>query len=197
MSSICLAGEGVLKTPRGRRRLYAFKLRLSCGRLVLLHGANGAGKTLLLKAASGLVKGVVSGWLYAARPLLYAPAYDFHLDGVTIGEWLWLHGVRGLSGVEGGAPLSSLSRGWRRFVELYAAIESGARVMLLDEPFSGLDERLSERLASLVARAVARGSLVVIASPEGEAERIERLLAIHSDVLHPCGINGGVLNCAA
>ena len=198
MGAPCLEARGTLTTPHGVP-LYRLTLRLPCGGVALIHGPNGSGKTMLLRSISGLAPGALQGFLRVERPLFYAPAGDFHLQGLRVWEWFWLHATRptGPLQASGGEALDSLSRGWRRLAQLWAAVDSGARVMLVDEPFTGLDDERAQALASLLAGAAARGSLVVATAPEGEAERARRLLEWAAGRLVSCGVEGGVLDCAA
>jgi ABC-type branched-subunit amino acid transport system ATPase component len=68
-------------------------------------------------------------------------------------------------GIDGIAdrPAGSLSTGQRRLVELARALAGSARIVLLDEPSSGLDRRETELFGQILRRAVdERGIGIVI-----------------------------------
>lgn len=60
------------------------------------------------------------------------------------------------------APVGSLSFGQRRMVELARALATSPKVLLLDEPASGLNTRESDDLASLIRRMHDRGVTVLL-----------------------------------
>ncbi len=189
---LCAAANGVLEAP-GSRPLLRLSLSLPCGVVAVIHGPNGAGKTLLLRRLAGLGPGRFSGSIWSAKPRFYAPPSEIHMQGLLVREWYWLH-RQPLPPVLAGKPwisMDNLSRGWRRLAGLLAPTQSRARVMLLDEPFSGLDEERSRLLAGALTGAAARGSLVVVAEPSGAAPRVLSLLAEAGARYLDCPITGG------
>lgn len=64
-----------------------------------------------------------------------------------------------------------LSGGQRQRVLVARALVQDARVLLLDEPFSGVDERSTEALMSLVDRLAGEGRTVLIATHDVEQAR--------------------------
>jgi ABC-type multidrug transport system ATPase subunit len=75
----------------------------------------------------------------------------------------------------GERSFSTLSRGQRQRVALARALVHAPSVLLLDEPWSGLDQSSSERLERIVAEERDRGAIVVIVA-HGE-EWVTRLAA--------------------
>ena len=195
--TLCALARGALVAPTGRR-LLELDLRLGCGKVVVIYGPNGVGKTLLLRRLAGLGPGKIKGEVWSAKPHFYAPPGDIHLNGVLVREWYWLHGqsIPLVLQEKAGLGMESLSRGWRRLAGLLAPSRSPARVMLLDEPFTGLDDERGYILARVLSNAAARGSLVVVAEPTGVAPRVLRLLTRAGSSVTAClARRGGELVC--
>jgi ABC-type branched-subunit amino acid transport system ATPase component len=104
-----------------------------------------------------------SGWLAALRPLSavsVARAVDRALDRV---------GLTDVSDI----VVRSLPFGRRHFVEIARAIVSEPKLLLLDEPATGLTEPERERLAALVRDIAAAGCALVLV--EHDLELVGRL----------------------
>jgi len=163
-------------------------LTVAAGEIVGLLGPNGAGKTTLIRMAATLARpsagalryrGVelkhatpaARGWIGFAshQSLLYpeltvAENLRFHrrLHGARtdIAELLERHGLTGVAGV----PARHLSRGTAQRATLARALLHEPDLLLLDEPFAGLDGAARERLAGMVRAARGRGAAVLFAS---------------------------------
>ncbi len=94
------------------------------------------------------------------------------IDGLL--RLLSLHGDRH-------APISSYSKGMRQKVLLSAALLHNPDLLLLDEPFSGLDVGTALVLRSLIQELAARGKVVLFSSHE--LETVERVCS-HVVILH-------------
>lgn len=153
------------------KRLGSFSLRVAgtpaSPRLALL-GASGAGKTLTLRLLAGLVRPDGDSQVLAGAEPLHALASEHREIGyvpqhpalmprrtvwsqVTFGvhaqpqlaAW-WIERL-GLAGLEDRYP-GELSGGQQRRVALARALAIQPRVLLLDEPFTGLDAPVRDRL---------------------------------------------------
>src|SRR5262249_2804072 len=78
-------------------------------------------------------------------------------------------------------PISSYSKGMRQKVLIAAALLHNPDLLLLDEPFSGLDVSTGLVLRSLIRELAARGKAVLFSSHE--LETVERLCS-HVVILH-------------
>ena len=175
-------------------------------------GANGAGKTTLLRLGAGLavptagqvtLAGVdlrkagpglrrMLGWV-SHESLLYSDLSGrdnllFHarLFGVAdptariaeLADALDLHRVLD-------RPAGVLSRGNRQRLTLARALLHGPDVLLLDEPFTGLDEASSARLVSLLNELHEHGRTIILTVHEISRayEGAERLVVIENGVV--------------
>ncbi len=78
-------------------------------------------------------------------------------------------------------PISSYSKGMRQKVLLSAALLHNPDLILLDEPFSGLDVNSALVMRSLIREFAARGKVVLFSSHE--LETVERVCS-HVVILH-------------
>jgi len=78
-------------------------------------------------------------------------------------------------------PISSYSKGMRQKVLLIAALLHNPEIILLDEPFSGLDVNSALVLRNLIGNLAARGKVVLFSSHELETvERVSsRIVILH------------------
>ncbi len=200
---------GVTRRYGRRRALHDVTLSFLAGEVVALVGPNGAGKSTLLAIISTLltptagdvrygVHTAVSaraslrrrlGWLghelqlypeLTARENLrfFAVLLDVADAGARVDEAL--HAAR----LEGRAddPVSSFSRGMRQRLALERALIHNPRLVLLDEPFTGLDGASADLLRQRLRALAARGCLVLYASHEfGLADDVLDRAAIMSD----------------
>jgi heme exporter protein A len=179
---------------RGARLVFAgLSLRLPAGGALLLSGANGSGKTSLLRVLATLIAPVGGRLLWGATPVeagstAYRAQLDFvgHQDGIkpgltpreTLTFWRALRGTESSRtprlletaltafALEGVAdwPCRWLSAGQRRRVALARLIAAPASIWLLDEPTSALDRENQSRLEHAIAEHRASGGRVAVAS---------------------------------
>jgi heme exporter protein A len=166
--------EGVACVRGGRVLFEALDLTLGPGEAALVTGANGAGKSSLIRIAAGLLRasaGAVERGGEAALadeglaldpklPLRRALGFWAGLDGGEPEAGMAAMGLAGLAA----APVRMLSTGQRKRAALARVIASGAVLWLLDEPANGLDADGERRLASAMAAHLARGGAILAAS---------------------------------
>jgi heme exporter protein A len=190
-------GSG-LACRRGERRVFeALDFALPPGGALVLTGANGSGKSSLLRLMAGLTPpeaGVLAwdGVPVADDPAAHRARLHFigHADALkpvlTVAETLafWA-GMRGGAALEPAldrfrlaalaeTPCRLLSQGQRRRLALARLVASPAALWLLDEPLAGLDEDAVADLADAIAAHRAAGGLVVLSThaPLGLAEAV-------------------------
>jgi heme exporter protein A len=186
----------------GRRRaLVRVSFTCEAGEILGLVGPNGAGKSTLLAIVSTLLaptSGEVRYGEHTARqagPALRGRigllAHDLHLyPELTARENLEffarLYGLPDAASrvaaalVRAGLTeraeevISGFSRGMRQRLALERALLHEPRLVLLDEPFTGLDDQATAQLVERLAELKRQGAIVVLATHD--LETVERLL---------------------
>jgi ABC-type multidrug transport system ATPase subunit len=178
---------------RGRRTVLAgVGLALHAGRAVHLAGANGSGKTSLLRVLAGVAT-PRSGTLRRHGACAFVPERVLLAAALRPGEWLRaMRGLRGLAPADWRAtaaasgldpavldrPAATLSRGMLQRVALLEAIEAACPLLLLEEPFSGLDDDGRTWLAGELADRLDGGAAVLLTDHSGAAAGRLRLDAV-------------------
>lgn len=165
------------------------ELTIRDGDRIMLSGSNGAGKSTLLKLLAGIVP-ADSGRIWTApalrgEPLGFVPQQGGLYGDLTVRDNLRLrrslYGIgpvdaRGRHYIEAlgltpllGRRFSELSGGYQRLAAFACALHVEPRWMLLDEPFSGLDDRLVEVLLEEIERKHEIQRVLVVAAPKPES----------------------------
>lgn len=166
---------------RGGWVLRNVDLEIPAGEITAIAGANGSGKSTLLRLLVGLsrpTRGAVSG---QPAVISYVPDRFPPNERLSAMEYLaHLGRIRGLStraaaaradqlldrlALVGGkhAPLRTLSKGNAQKVALAQALLVAPQLLVLDEPWSGLDASAHSTLASIIAEVADAGGTVVLA----------------------------------
>ncbi|WP_084102280.1 ABC transporter ATP-binding protein [Demequina sp. NBRC 110051] len=169
------------------------------GELFGFVGSNGAGKTTTMRIILGVLRadaGTVT-WneapldLEARRRIGYMPEERGLYPRMKVGEQLiYLARLHGLSAADAAAAMEhwtevlgvaerrdteveKLSLGNQQRVQLASALVHGPEVLVLDEPFSGLDPVAVEVMSGVLREQAARGVPVIFSSHQ--LELVERL----------------------
>ncbi|MFT4614369.1 MAG: heme exporter protein A [Bacteroidia bacterium] len=168
-----------LTLSRGGRELFeSLSFEVASGQLVQIEGANGAGKTSLLRILAGLSRYGYEGEVECVAPPLYLGHKSAVKSMLTPRENLSLHASGenfpehdieaalsriGLYGYED-VPSHTLSAGQHRRVNLARLYLSSAALWLLDEPFTAIDRKGVAELEELLVKHVTNGGAAVITS---------------------------------
>ena len=186
-----------LTVRRGRRTvLSGVELALHAGGAVHLAGANGSGKTSLLRVLAGLAA-PRAGTVRRHGAVAFVPERVLLAPALRCGEWLRaMRALRGLPPADwvratGAAGLdpgvlerasARLSKGMLQRIALLEALEAGCPLVLLDEPFSSLDAAGRDWLAAELAARALEGAAVLLTDHSGAAgDRVEpaQVLELH------------------
>lgn len=200
-----LEGHGLVKTFGDFRAVDGVDIAVPAGTIYGILGPNGAGKTTLLRTLLGIIDpdegerqllGEAQP-LRMARQVGYLPeerglypsmksfeaiAFMGALRGLPLKQgreraraMLEGHGM----GAAADKPIRQLSKGMAQTVQLFGTIVHEPRLIVLDEPFSGLDAINQEKLEALI-RAQARNGVTIVFSTHviAHAERLCERIAI-------------------
>lgn len=160
-------------------------LDIPTGKTTVIMGPSGCGKTTLLRLMSGLITPTLGNvtretdsisylfqdtallpWLTAAENVNLVLSDNKSTLPLAI-EWLSRVGLAN----EADTYPSALSGGMRQRVALARALSTDAELLLLDEPFRGMDEDLHARMRELI-RQFRQGKTTVIVTHDAKDAEI-------------------------
>lgn len=156
-------------------------LALRAGTVTAVIGGNGSGKSTLLKLAAGLVRPTSGSVRERPRRIGFVPErlpQDLRMSARTY--LLHMGSIQGIDPaaaarrgdelleellIEGNvdAPISTLSKGNTQKVFLAQAMLAEQQLLVLDEPWSGLDADAHQALAQCLERQRAAGTIILLA----------------------------------
>lgn len=180
------------------------------GRIVVVLGPNGGGKTTLLRALLGETPWR-SGEVRLQGPVGYVPQterarLDFPLgalDVALMGTYSWTPWYRRIGAEQREVALDSLRRvgmadlaeerfgelsgGQRQRVLLARALSRRARILLLDEPLSGVDRPSADAIERVLAELRDEGRTILLSSHDIEsARRFDLTLCVNREQVAFC-----------
>jgi ABC-type multidrug transport system ATPase subunit len=204
-----LSTRQLTKSYGDRPALEPLTFKVDSGANVALVGHNGSGKTTLMKMAAGLLDPTdgsvligrhAAGSQEARRLVSWLSDTPTFYDDLSLWEHLEfvarLHGVKqwedraeqlldqiGLAPRRDDIP-TTFSRGLRQKAAITLAFIRPFKLMLVDEPFVGLDEPGKQALLTMFQAASQRGATMLIATHElSFVTRVGRLLALRDGAM--------------
>jgi ABC-type multidrug transport system ATPase subunit len=206
-----LVADGLTKAYADLVALAPIDLAIDAGQMVALVGHNGSGKSTFLRLAAGVLEategtveimGSPAGSLEARAATSYLPDEPVLYDDLSVREHLEY--VSRLHGLDAGPDDADevlerigllhraddlparFSRGLRQKTAIALALFRPFRLLLIDEPFVGLDAPGKDALLDLLAEVNGHGAAVVVATHDPSfVERVTRCIALRDgDVVH-------------
>jgi ABC-type Mn2+/Zn2+ transport system ATPase subunit len=195
--------SGLVTGYGGRPALSGVTFALEPGQALAVLGPNGGGKTTLLRVLLGELPVLAGACRVAGRPAYVAQAgrarLDFPvsaLDVVLMGAYartpLWrrlgraerarAHAMLERVGLapQAGSRFGTLSGGQRQRVLIARALLQDAPLLLLDEPFTGVDRASEAGLLAILDELRAEGRGLLVSTHDVEhARRWDRVLCLH------------------
>ena len=191
--------------------LHGISFSVESGNALGLLGRNGAGKTTTIRILMNVFKGNAGSVLLDGKPfdpakhqIGYMPEERGLYPKKTVSEQLiYLGMLRGLSAKKAkenmkkwlakmevseyeNRKLETLSKGNQQKVQLAQTLITDPKIIILDEPFSGLDPVNSQILKDVISEQIQQGKLVIFSSHQmSYVEEFCQQIAIlnHGDVV--------------
>jgi len=177
--------QGLTLIRNGVRLLDDISTTIRSGRITVLLGHNGAGKTLFLSCLHGLIgyeAGRIEGPPRASqkmvfqKPIILRRSARHHLEFICpdIDRKL-LEELMGRAGLAEriDAPARALSGGEQQKLALIGAIAAKPDILFLDEPTSHLDFEATEFIEAMITEAHANGTTIMLTTHNrAQAERL-------------------------
>jgi len=181
--------KGINKSFSGKQVLHDVSFTVTSGKAMGFLGRNGAGKTTTIRALMDVFQAdsgtfVLDGkifepvnykvgylpeerGLYGKEKILSQLIYFATLRGATRSEakasaeyWLERFGLTYAKNHK----LETLSKGNQQKIQIAQALLNDPEIIILDEPFSGLDPVNSQVLESVIVESIQQGKLVIFSS---------------------------------
>ena len=177
------------KSFGGNEVLHGISFSVESGNALGLLGRNGAGKTTTIRILMNVFKGNAGSVLLDGKPfdpakhqIGYMPEERGLYPKKTVSEQLiYLGMLRGLSAKKAkenmkkwlakmevseyeNRKLETLSKGNQQKVQLAQTLITDPKIIILDEPFSGLDPVNSQILKDVISEQIQQGKLVIFSS---------------------------------
>ncbi len=182
---------------RSRWVLQAVDVAIAPGEIAVVVGRNGAGKSTLLAAAAGLLTPQRGRILDRPTHVGWVPERFPANQPFTVGAYLIgmarAHGLSRAAATEQveswserlfltrylDSHLADVSKGTAQKVGLIQGLIPRPELLILDEPWEGLDEQTRELIPDIVGNVLAAGGSVLVSDHLGEINRLPGALRWH------------------
>lgn len=178
---------GVDKSFGAKKAVDNVSLNIKEGTMHGLLGSNGAGKTTFMKVMAGIYKPENGEVLYGRQEVfentlvksevIFIQDMPYFFTSATLNKMAvfyegiysnWsekrFHQLADHFNLNPDQPLNALSKGMKRQASFILAMSARPKVMLLDEPFDGLDPIMRNQVKNIMMQDIANHNMTVIAS---------------------------------
>ena len=195
-----IAFDNLTKRFRNFEAVSDFTLHITEGSICGLLGPNGAGKTTAMKTLLGFYRPTLGNVTVDGVPVTpktfeyvsYVPESDALFGDLTVAQHVELNRraqprhddaraqeLLGVFGLDRRKRVRRLSKGQKTALALVLALASRPRILVLDEPSSGLDPVFQRVVLDLMIDAAADGGTILFSSHQiGQVERAADHVAI-------------------
>lgn len=184
--------ENVNKTIKGSKVLSDINLHFEGGKIYGLKGKNGSGKTMLMRAISGLIhtEGVIDiNGQILGKDISFPPSVGLLIENPSfINSYTGFKNLKVLASIQNKinddtirAILSNIgldandkrtykkySLGMKQRLGIAAAVMEEPDLVILDEPINALDESGAKQVREILAKQKERGAICIIACHDTE-----------------------------
>lgn len=179
--------KGVDKSFGAKKAVDNVSMSIEEGTMHGLLGSNGAGKTTFMKVMAGIYRPEAGEVLYGGEAVfentrvksdvIFIQDVPYFFSSATLEKMSvfykglyanWsekrFHQLVGHFNLDPAQPLNALSKGMKRQASFILAMSARPKVMLLDEPFDGLDPIMRNQVKNIMMQDIANHNMTVIAS---------------------------------
>lgn len=184
--------KNVTKDIKGIRVLDDINLRFESGKIYGLKGKNGSGKTMLMRAVSGLikVKGTVSiDGKIIGRDFSFPPSIGILIENPSfVAEYTGMKNLEMLACIQNRINIDDImyalnqvgldpydkrtyrkySLGMKQRLGIAAAVMENPDIIILDEPINAIDEMGAELVRDILKDHKDRGAIIIVACHDVE-----------------------------
>ncbi len=171
--------DNITVTIQSNIILENLSLQIEEGSIVGIVGLNGAGKTTLLNSIFGLIPSQKGNIIWKGKPIssadiTFIQTENFFYSNITGKEYLSIFKKMNpffridkwnqLFELPLNQLIESYSTGMKKKLALMAGIGMNRKVIILDEPFNGLDLQTNQLMKKIIAMLKEQGKTIIITS---------------------------------
>lgn len=182
--------EGLTKTFQNKKVLDSINFKIEKNNITCIMGSSGCGKTTLLRIIIGLEtmdKGVIRGVENERFSVVFQEerlcenftalanvkmVCDNEISVENIEKHFKEVGLEGINK----KPVSKLSGGMKRRVCIVRAILAKSNIIIMDEPFKGLDEENKDKVINYVKKYTGNKTVLITTHSMDEVEKLKATL---------------------
>lgn len=168
----------ITKSFNNKKVLDNFTQKIDSGSKILISGPTGIGKTTLINIILEIIKpdsGEIFIEQYKPRNFSVVFQENTLLDQLTVDENILICSNKKTSNqlVHGSILAKDLSGGMKRCAEIQRAIMADSQIVIMDEPFAGLDEKTKSDAIKFINENLNDRTLIIISHEENDAKPLD------------------------